>query len=246
MSDVSLTVLIPMHNEESTIAEVVRRLLAVNVPCPIHAVVIDDASTDGSIQALESVSHPNAKRLTLVRRDTNGGKGAALASGLAHVSSSHVAVLDADLELAPEDLIPLVTPIASGLADAAIGYRAALQGARLQARLQRLPYVAANSAITRCFNIRYGSRLRDVMSGYKVLPFDIWSRAHLRQQGFAVEVELAQLLVRSGVRVAQVPVSYLPRSRRDGKKIKARDAAVALRAIFAADRAQSTLGQIIE
>lgn len=246
MSEVSLTVLIPMHNEEGTIAEVVRRLFTVSFPCPMNVIVIDDASTDGSIKALESVPRPDFERLTLLQRETNGGKGAALAAGLAYVSSSHVAVLDADLELAPEDLIPLVTPIASGSADAAIGCRAALQGARLQARLQRLPYALANSAISRAFNIKHGSGIRDVMSGYKVLPYYIWREADLRQQGFAVEVELAQLLVRSDVRMAQVPVSYLPRSRRDGKKIKARDAAVALRAIFAADRAQSTLGQIIE
>ena len=233
----SVTVIIPVFNEVATIGEVLRRLRAVEMPCPCHIVVVDDASSDGSPDRVLPFLGDPAWPVRLIRLPVNGGKGSTIAAGVAESTTTHMVVLDADLELAPEDLPVVVAPIAQGEADAVVGIRVT-PGARLRSRNLRRDFVygVANRGITGAFNLAHGSRLRDVMNGYKVIPVSTYHALDLHQAGFAVEIELAAGMLNHGLRVAEVPVSYLPRGKKEGKKIRARDSIAVLRAIVATRR----------
>jgi len=226
-----------MFNEIATIGELLRRLGAVDMPCESRVVVVDDASSDGSPDRVEAFTQDPSLNLTLVRLPINGGKGRAIAAGVTAATTTHMVVLDADLELAPEDLPSVVAPIASGKADAVVGVR---HGddlvARRRGRARSLVYGLANRGITEAFNLAHGSRLHDVMNGYKVIPVSTYRSLDLRQAGFAVEIELAAGMLNQGLRVVEVPVSYAPRGKKEGKKIRARDSIAVFRAIVATRR----------
>ena len=233
----SVTVIIPVFNEVATIGEGLRRLRAVEIPCPCNVIVVDDASSDGSPERVVPFLGDPARPVQLIRLPVNGGKGNAIAAGVAESTTTHMVVLDADLELAPEDLPVVVAPIAQGKADAVVGIRVA-PGSRPRSRNLRrdLVYGLANRGITTAFNLAHGSRLRDVMNGYKVIPVSTYHALDLQQAGFAVEIELAAGMFNHGLRVAEVPVSYLPRGKKEGKKIRARDSIAVFRAIVATRR----------
>lgn len=233
MTDVSVTVLVPVFNEVSTVREVLARLLRVEVPCRLEVIVIDDGSSDGSGEAIAASLAGHEDRSRLVTRTQNGGKGVALVTGLAHASGTHVAVLDADLELKPEDLPSLLQPITQGCKDAMIGVRRSEGRRSVRMSISRFPYSVANAAITLGFNLRNRCRIRDVMSGYKILPRQVWLDADFSQPGFAVEIEMARAAVSPDIRLGQLDVAYLPRGRKEGKKIKASDAFRALVAVVA-------------
>lgn len=233
----SVTVIIPVFNEVATIGEVLRRLRAVEIPCPCHVVVVDDASSDGSPDRVVPFLGDPAWPVQLIRLPVNGGKGNAIAAGVAESTTTHMVVLDADLELAPEDLPVVVAPIAQGKADAVVGIRVAPgSGPRSRNLRRHVVYGLANLGITTTFNLAHGSRLHDVMNGYKVIPVATYHALDLEQAGFAVEIELAAGMFNHGLRVAEVPVSYAPRGKKEGKKIRARDSIAVFRAIVATRR----------
>lgn len=230
----SVTVVIPMFNEVATIGELLHRLRAVDMPCESRVVVVDDASSDGSAERVEGFTQDPSLNLQLVRMPINGGKGSAVAAGATAATTTHMVVLDADLELAPEDLPSVVAPIASGKADAVVGVRHGYAlAAKRRGRARSLVYRLANRGITEAFNIAHGSRLHDVMNGFKVIPISTYHSLDLQQAGFAVEIELAAGMLNQGLRVVEVPVSYTPRGKKEGKKIRARDSIAVLRTIVA-------------
>lgn len=234
VSPTSVTVVIPMFNEGATIGEVLSRLRNVVMPCESHVVVVDDASSDGSPDRVEAFTGDPAFGLTLIRLPVNGGKGRAIAAGAAAATTTHMVVLDADLELAPEDLPAVVGPIARGEADAVVGVREGPgSGTQRRARRRALVYGLANRGISGAFNLAHGSRLLDVMNGYKVIPVSTYHDLNPKQAGFAVEIELAAGMFNHGLRVAEVPVSYVPRGKKEGKKIRARDSIAVFRTIVA-------------
>jgi glycosyltransferase involved in cell wall biosynthesis len=233
----SVTVVIPMYNEVATIGELLRRLMQVSMPCESQVVVVDDASSDGSPAQVDPYVNDPSWPIELIRLPVNGGKGNAIAAGVAAARTTHVVVLDADLELAPEDLPNVVAPIALGRADAVVGIRVSSRSTpRRNAARRALIYGTANRGITTAFNLAHGSRLHDVMNGYKVLPVSTYHTLDLKQAGFAIEIELAAGMLNRGLRVAEVPVSYLPRGKKEGKKIRARDTIAVFRAIVATRR----------
>ena len=233
----SVTVIIPVYNEVATIGEVLRRLRAVEMPCPCHVVVVDDASSDGSPDRVLPFLGDPEWSVQFIRLPVNGGKGNAIAAGVAASTTTHMVVLDADLELAPEDLPAVVAPIARGDADAVVGIReGGAATAHRRGRGRALLYGMANRGITATFNLAHGSRLHDVMNGYKVIPLTTYHVLELEQAGFAVEIELAAGMFNHGLRVAEVPVSYVPRGKKEGKKIRARDSIAVFRAIVATRR----------
>lgn len=233
----SVTVIIPMFNEVATIGEVLRRLRAVSMPCECRIVVVDDASSDGSPSQVTPFADDPSWALDLMSLPVNGGKGNAIAAGAAAAETTHMVVLDADLELAPEDLPAVVSPIARGDADAVVGIReGGAATAHRRGRGRALLYGLANRGITGAFNLAHGSRLHDVMNGYKVIPLTTYHALELEQAGFAVEIELAAGMLNHGLRVAEVPVSYVPRGTKEGKKIRARDSIAVFRAIVTTRR----------
>jgi glycosyltransferase involved in cell wall biosynthesis len=152
------------------------------------------------------------------RLPVNQGKGAALRLAVQHIQAPYALVQDADLEYDPNDYPRLLDPLVRGRADAVNGMRHL--GSHAACRYWS---VKGNHWLTMAANVLFDCYVTDLLSGYKVMSSDVWRHLNLGSTGFEVETEIMARLVRLGYRVHEVPISYLPRSREEGKKIRYRD-----------------------
>jgi len=212
-----LSIIVPVYNEEATIGAVLDRLLGVPFPVPIEIIAVNDGSHDGTRQALDAAA-ARSPLITAVHLESNRGKGAALRTGFARSAGAIVAIQDADLELDPAQLPALVAPILEGGADV-------VYGSRFRGGSSRLPLMSrlGNAGLTMLTNLLYGARLTDMETCYKIMRGDIARGLRLTADRFDIEPEITVNLLRSGVRILELPVTSLSRSRRAGKKIRWRD-----------------------
>ena len=220
-----LSIVIPVFNEERTLATLVGRVLAVAYEKEL--VVVDDASTDGSprIMAELAARHPE---LRVVRHDQNRGKGAALATGLRQVQGDIVLIQDADLEYDPADYPALLKPIEDGNADVVFGSR--FLGGPFQ-RVHLYHHYLGNRFLTALSNLFTNLNLTDMETCYKVFRREVADKLDIRSRGFAVEPEITAKVARLKVRVYEVPIRYAGRDYAAGKKIRPRDGIFAVWAI---------------
>ncbi len=213
-----LSVIIPVFNEDATIGEIVRRVQA--VPVEKELVVVDDGSTDGTAACLRELRSPGVLVITHPR---NRGKGAAVRTGLQHVTGEIVLIQDADLEYDPAEYPSLIEPIARGGTDV-------VYGSRIRGQTQRgyLLYYLGGRLLSWFTNRLYGTKLTDVPTGYKVFRTSVLKSVPLRTDGFAFCAEITARLVERGFRIVEVPISYRPRRFREGKKITWRSGAAFL------------------
>ena len=219
MAAIKLSILVPVYNEADQLPRQVGRLLALPQDCEF--VFIDDASDDGSLQFLESLTDPRAK---LLRSPRNQGKGASVRRGLRAASGTYVAVQDADLEYDPRDLLRLLAKVEADGGRVAFGYRD-LSGQRPLLRW-------GNRFLTWAANRMYGANLRDLETCHKLLERELALGLGLRSDGFEIEAEITAKLLLAGEAIAQLPIRYSPR--REGKKLSAwRDGPMAIRTLLA-------------
>ena len=220
-----LSIVIPVYNEEATIETLVERVLAAPIELDKELIVVDDGSTDGTLDRLERFDRENGVRV--VRHARNRGKGAAVRSGFRLAQQDLIIVQDADLEYDPRDYRQLLQPLLDGKADVVFGSRFAGGGAQ-----RALDFWSAtiNRFVTRLSNRLTGLDLTDVETGYKVLKRDVMKRLRVEEDRFGIDPELTAKIARlPGVRIVEVGVSYAPRTYEDGKKIRWRDG---LRAVW--------------
>jgi glycosyltransferase involved in cell wall biosynthesis len=213
----SLTIVMPVHNEAGTIERAIGRVVDTDFPVEwFELIVVDDGSTDGTSELLGSDSWPEQVRV--VRHERNRGKGAAIRSGLAAARGSHTAVLDADLEYDPADTARLIEQVAHGEAEVVYGTRGFESHSAFS-----FWYVIGNKGVTFAANLLYNSWISDIMTCHKVLPTSLFSSLALRSDGFEIEAEITAKLLRRGVTIYEIPVTYRARSRAEGKQLTARD-----------------------
>lgn len=222
--DFLLSVVIPVYNEIATVAQVIERVRSIDIPTEI--IVVDDGSTDGARQLLES--YQDSPDLRVIFHQENRGKGAALKTGFLAATGQVVVVQDADLEYDPQDFRFLLQPIIEDRADVVYGSR--FSGPDHQF----LPawHYLANQVITTLFSFVKGYRITDVETCYKMFRREVIQSIapQLRESRFGVELELtARLLKRRDVRFCERPISYDRRGYDAGKKIGVRDG---LRALY--------------
>jgi glycosyltransferase involved in cell wall biosynthesis len=222
-----LTIIVPVYNEAGTVRGVIDRLLAIELPVAREIVVVDDGSTDGTREVLARAIQDRLP-VTVLQADRNGGKGSAIRRGLAEARGSVVAIQDADLELDPQQLAALVTPILNGESDVVYGSRF-LTGAPAAPWLTRV----ANRVLTTATNVLYGSALTDMETCYKIMRTSVARSLHLTADRFDIEPEITARLLRGGHRIRELPVRFDPRSRAQGKKIGWRDGVRALQVLVA-------------
>lgn len=208
-----LTIIVPVFNEARTVRTVLDRLVAIDLPAPREVLVVDDGSTDGTRDVLETAMRDGLP-VSVIHAARNAGKGSAIRLGLQQARGSIVAIQDADLELDPQQLASLVHPILTGAADVVYGSRF------LHGRSQA-PWVsvAANKLLTGLTNVLYGSQLTDMETCYKVMRIEIARSLELTSNRFDIEPEITAKLLRRGHRIHELPVRFDPRSRAQGKKI---------------------------
>lgn len=208
-----VSVIVPVFNEERTLEEVIRRIRATGA---VHEIVaVDDGSTDRSREILEALSGAGTPPVTVVRHEKNAGKGAAVRTGFARVTGDIVVVQDADLELDPGEFPKLFAPILEDRADVVFGVRFA-QG---RGATPWIGYLG-NKAFCVIASVLYLRMLNDVLTGYRAMRTDVARKVEPHSTGFGMDAEQGCRAIRDGWRIAQVPVTYMPRSRGQGKKLR--------------------------
>jgi glycosyltransferase involved in cell wall biosynthesis len=210
-----LSVIIPCYNEETTIEEIVRQVQATGRADEI--IIVDDGSTDKTRELLSGLE--GQKGLTILLHDENQGKGAAVRTGLKHATGDVMLVQDADLEYDPRDYAALLRPIEEGRAKAVYGSRF-LGGPR---RTMFFWHMMGNRALTLVTNILFDTILSDMETCYKVFTADIAANLNLKSPGWGFDPEITAKILRQGVRIYEVPISYAGREFDEGKKISWRD-----------------------
>jgi glycosyltransferase involved in cell wall biosynthesis len=222
LSQIAISVIIPVYNEHATIEKVIDRVLECGLD--VEVVVVDDASTDGTREFLQRYQHPRVK---ILYHDKNVGKGAALRSGFAAASRPFVFVQDADLEYDPKDFVKMLPPLVDGRADMVYGSRF-LGGPH---RVLFFWHYVGNRLLTLLSNMVTNLNLTDMETGQKAFARERLHQLQLTANRFTFEPEITAKAARAGWRIYEVPVSYSGRTYAEGKKIGWRDAVVALWAI---------------
>jgi glycosyltransferase involved in cell wall biosynthesis len=217
-----LTVVVPVYNERNTLVEVLRRMRAVELPDGIEKeiIVVDDGSTDGTRDVLRQLGDSTVR---IVMLDKNQGKGAALRAGFAHATGEFVLVQDADLEYDPEDWPKLLNPVLRGRARVVYGSR--FTGER---RNMLLLHWIGNRFLSMTTNVLYNTTLSDMETCYKLIERTLIDEMKLASNRFDIEAEMSAKILKRGVRIYEVPISYSGREFDEGKKITWRDGFSAL------------------
>ena len=215
-----LSVLMPVYNEQATLNEALKRLLDVHFPCELEVVLVDDGSSDGTADILNSYADP---RLRVIRHPVNRGKGAAVRTAIDQATGDYAVMYDADLEYSPEDLPRLVEPVQSGEATVVFGTRSFGSHTAFS-----FWYVMGNKLVTHAANILFNSWISDLETCYKLLPLELLRDIDVKQSGFGMEPEITAKLLSRGIRPYEVAITYRARSRAEGKKLTWRDGVEAL------------------
>src|SRR5689334_10472780 len=215
-----LSVVIPVYNDEASLADVVRKLLL--LPQLLEIVIVADCSTDRSAEVAQSLSID--PRVRLISQQRNMGKTAALRSGFAATRGEIVIVQDADLEYDPEEIPLVIGPILEGRADVVFGSRFLVRRAT---RVLYFYHYLANKFLTFTSNLFTNLNMTDIETCYKAFRGDIIRNMVITSRGFGFEVESTAQVAKLGCAIYEVPISYYGRTYEEGKKIGVKDGMIA-------------------
>jgi glycosyltransferase involved in cell wall biosynthesis len=216
----NVSVIIPVYNEKRFIGELFKRVRDTGIPSEI--VIIDDYSTDGTREILDTLKR--SKGVKVIFHTRNRGKGAAIRTGLREVSGEVVIIQDADLEYDPREYPKLLQPILDGKADAVFGSRF-LGGPH---RVLYFWHYAGNKFLTLLSNTLSNLNLTDMETCYKAFKTDVLKSLDLQSDRFGFEPEVTAKLAKRGCRIYETSISYSGRSYEEGKKINWKDGVAAI------------------
>jgi glycosyltransferase involved in cell wall biosynthesis len=210
---VLLTIVMPVFNEAKTVRQVIDRVLALDLD--LELVVVDDGSCDGTREILKKLRR---ERVRVVFHERNKGKGAAVRTGFSQARGEIVTIQDADLELNPLEIPALLEPVVEGTADVVYGSRF-MHGWKHRTWVN----ATANWFLSGLTNFLYGTHIRDMEACYKVFRTEHLKKFELKADRFDFEPEITAKLVKLGLRIVELPITYKPRDFVDGKKIHWKD-----------------------
>ena len=208
-----LSIIIPIFNEKENLPKILQKIEGVEIPMEKEIILVDDFSMDGTREIVASL----AGKYKIFLHQKNSGKGAAVKSGLKLATGDYVIIQDADLEYDPEDYRKLIAELVNG--------REVVYGSRNLTANQRFKktYYYGGKLITLTANILFGSRLTDVNTCYKLFKTDLLKSLNLEEDDFSFCEEATAKVLKRGIKIKEVPISYYPRSFSEGKKIRLRD-----------------------
>lgn len=217
-----LSVVIPVYNEVNTIRQILEQVRSVEIPYDKEIIVVDDSSTDGTLEVLaeEEACHHDTR---ILYHRQNQGKGAAVRSGLATITGDVVIIQDADLEYDPRDYGKLLRPIEEGRSKVVYGSR--FLG---EHKAMYFWHSVGNKSLTLVTNILFDTTLTDMETCYKVFTADIARSLRLTSDRWGFDPEITAKILKQGNRIYEVPISYTGREFWEGKKISWRDGVTVL------------------
>ena len=214
-----LSVIIPVFNEQSTVETILKKVFAAPTPgFEKEIIVVNDGSTDQSFAILTALRRD--WKFVLVSHEKNLGKGAAIRTGLTHVSGQVVLIQDADLECSPDDYPNLLKKFEEG--NPIVYGSRNLDESKTAGRKYFLAFWGGKF-LTKIFNLLFGTTLTDLNTAYKLFRADIIKNIDLREDGFSFCEEISAKCCRAGYRIAEVAISYHPRKFSEGKKTRYSD-----------------------
>lgn len=227
MKSKKLSIIIPVYNEKNFIFELLQKVNSVDLgDIKKEIIVIDDYSTDGTREILSKKCNKLIDKLLF--NDHNLGKGATLKKGFSHASGDIIIIQDADLEYDPSDYGKLVMPIFNNEADV-------VYGSRFLNKNQFNGYKQnqfANKLLTRLSNLFTGFKITDMETCYKAFKTSIIKSISIKENRFGFEPEITAKLSKLNIKLIEVPISYYPRTKSEGKKINIKDGFRALYCII--------------
>lgn len=217
----TLSVVIPCYNEVHTVKNVVERVLKVEIVTEV--IIVDDGSTDGTIDVLKEIEAEDNDKVSIYYHDHNQGKGAALVTGFQYATCDVIVIQDADFEYDPREFVDLIKPIREGIATVVYGSRF-LGGPR---KAMKFWNMIANKGLTLMTNMIYNAILSDMETCYKCFRREVVQDMPIHARGFEFEPEFTAKILKQGIRIYEVPITYNGRETEEGKKIKWTDAPIA-------------------
>lgn len=252
-----LSIIIPVYNEEKTIAEVIKKLIFVKLPIEKEIIIVDDGSNDGTRERIKLVlsktrnstvpgkvegnCESRIKKATktlikVITHNHNLGKGAAVRSGIKAATGDYILIQDADLEYNPKEIPKLLTHILSKPTthNPQLTTLIAVYGSRFMKKGFKISklYYLGNKFLTLFTNLLYGKKLTDMETGYKLLPASFLKKIKLDGNRFEIEPEITAKLIKNKISILEVPISYKGRTHLAGKKLTFKDAFSAIRTLI--------------
>jgi glycosyltransferase involved in cell wall biosynthesis len=221
LSDVKLSILMPVYNELATLRSAVKDVLSVQYPCEVELVIVDDGSTDGTRNLYAEIE--SDPQVTVFLQPRNAGKGAAVRKAAELASGDYVIICDADLEYRPSEIPSLLEPVLNNEAKVVYGTRTF--GSH---NSYSYLYVLGNRGVTTAANILFNCYISDLETCFKLMPTELYRSLNIRSAGFGMEAEITGKILRKGIRPYEVPITYRARSREEGKKLTWRDGVEAI------------------
>ncbi|MFA6593807.1 MAG: glycosyltransferase family 2 protein [Candidatus Buchananbacteria bacterium] len=218
-----LSIVIPAYNEAKTIEAILQRVAEADLGVAKEIIVINDGSSDNSKEVLDRYRD----KYVIIHFSQNQGKGAGVAAGYQVATGDYIVVQDADLEYDPNDLKKLINEVENCGAQAVYGSR------RLGLTRKKSPkagwfYYLGGVYLTWLTNFLYGTAITDEATCYKMVSKQVLDKINIKAKGFEFCPEVTAKISRQGVKIYEVPISYIPRSQEEGKKIKLRDGLIAI------------------
>jgi glycosyltransferase involved in cell wall biosynthesis len=214
-----VSVIVPVYNEADTVVQAIERVLTVELEgFEREIIVVDDGSTDGTYEVLERMDGQWPDLVRVEHHEENRGKGAAIRTALAHVTGEIVITQDADLEYDPKEYPKLLASFEDPAVQVVYGSRNLRDNPR-----SSWSFYWGGRLVSWITNLLYGSVLTDEATGYKLLRTDLLRSLDLQADGFEFCPEVTGKVLKRGIKIHEVPISYQPRSADEGKKIGWRD-----------------------
>ena len=220
-----LSIIVPVYNEEKYVKSVIYELRNMKVDFDYEIIIVNDGSTDNSSKILKSLLID--KHYYLIQNPNNIGKGSAVRVGIHEANFSHILIFDSDNEYFATDIPKLFEPIRNQLAEVVFGVRVPSPNVVSHSYLHSL----ARFLMTTYANILFGTRIKDIHTGMKLVSTTMLRSLTLKEDGFGLDTEIACLLLKSGLNPHEIPIEYVGRTRKQGKKIRFKDALICIKII---------------
>jgi len=217
----TLSIIVPVYNEEKTLLPLLAKVNKVKLlGLKKQIIIVNDGSSDNTAQVMKKIKLPNCSIYT---HEKNKGKGAAIRTAIPHTTGDFVIIQDADLEYDPNDYKTVLAPLLAGKADV-------VYGSRFKGTFRAFLFLhyVGNKFLNFVTNLLYNAVLTDMETCYKAFKGDLLRSLKLRSNRFDFEPEVTAKILKRGVKLYEVPISYDGRDFDEGKKITWRDGLVAL------------------